>query len=436
MMTEPIAYLIVGTLCVGMGVSFYAADPHGPTSRSLGLMFVLLGITAWMNLPATASRGEPAFVLVWHRVYSVLDPIVIATGLEWIRRIGRTEASASPAMNDGDTIIRVGQAAAVAYGLAGIVFPEARARVWFGWNAQAWREAEFYLFAVPFNLAILLGLVRLVQVSRADIDPAERLRLWFFALATPFWTSAVFVSDRFRPLAGAAGAVVFLVGAIRYHALQGRRAQFLARFLSPDVAALVRDRGLAGVLERRRVEISVVACDLRNFTAFTERAAPEEVVQLLDEIHGAIGDAAVAHGGSVKDFAGDGALALVGAPVPQPDHARRALGLAIDLRERIERLLERRSIDGVTLGVGVGAASGFVTVGGLGGRSRLEYAAVGPAVNIASRLCARAEAGQIVVDERLVALAGDDAGVTPLGAVELKGFASPITIFAIERGNR
>jgi adenylate cyclase len=90
------------------------------------------------------------------------------------------------------------------------------------------------------------------------------------------------------------------------------------------------------------------------------------------------------------------------------------------------------------VGVGVGVASGFVTVGVIGGTERLEYTAVGPAVNLAARLCARAEAGQMLADARVVGSLGkasDRYRVKELETTELKGFARPVTIFTIEQGD-
>jgi class 3 adenylate cyclase len=187
-------------------------------------------------------------------------------------------------------------------------------------------------------------------------------------------------------------------------------------------------------MQRTRVELSAVACDLRGFTAFAETAAPEEIMTLLEEYYAAVGESVVRFGGSISNFAGDGILALVGAPIAHVDHARRAVGMALDLRDRTGGILSRWRERGLAVGVGVGVASGFVTVGVIGGTERLEYTAVGPAVNLAARLCARAEAGQILADARVVAAAGresDGYRVQQLETAELKGFARPVTIFSV-----
>jgi class 3 adenylate cyclase len=221
---------------------------------------------------------------------------------------------------------------------------------------------------------------------------------------------------------------------VHYHVLQGRRGQFLSRFLSPQVARLVRERGLLNATQHNRIQLSVVACDLRGFTAFAETAAPEEVIQVLQEYYDAVGDAVTECGGTIKDFAGDGILTLVGAPIPYADHAHRAVVMALKIRENGGHVLSRWQKLGLNIGLGVGIASGYVTVGAIGGERRLEYAAVGPPVNLAARLCALAESGQILTDQRTVGLIDDDGGAhrfEKLDPVELKGFTRAVTVFAV-----
>jgi class 3 adenylate cyclase len=269
---------------------------------------------------------------------------------------------------------------------------------------------------------------------RAEIDPAERLRLIAVAFATPFWCAGMVLPAAWKPVSFAIGEVVFLAGAIRYHVLQGQRGQFLARFVSPQVVHLVRQRGLAGVVPQSRVELSVLMCDLRGFTAFSETAAPEESMTLLDGYYSTVGEVVARFGGSIKDFAGDGILALVGAPITHADHCQRAVAMALEIRERTAAICSHWNDRGLRLGLGIGVASGFVTVGVIHGAQRLEYAAVGPAINLAARLCSRAEAGQILVDQRLAGSVGETAQgyhFERLETAELKGFARPVEILAV-----
>src|SRR6185369_15047615 len=153
---------------------------------------------------------------------------------------------------------------------------------------------------------------------------------------------------------------------------------------------------------------SVVCCDLRGFTAFTSATSSKKVIAILREYYDAVGVAATECGGTIKDQAGDGVLILVGAPIAYPDHALRALVLARKIRERGMAITARWSDQDLRLGVGVGVASGFATVGVIGGASRLEYTAVGPAVNLAARLCSEAAHGEILIDGRTLDLLDEE----------------------------
>lgn len=202
----------------------------------------------------------------------------------------------------------------------------------------------------------------------------------------------------------------------------------MARFLSPEVAALVRDRGLDRAMQEQQVELTAVCCDLRGFTPFAARAESGEVLRILREYYDAVGDVVGEVGGTIKDYAGDGILILVGAPLRREDHARLGLKLARRIREVGEGLQARWRAEGIDLGLGIGAASGPVTVGVIGSTT-LEYTAVGSTVNLASRLCEQAMDGEILIDSRTQALAGD-AGLQVRTPLQIKGFTDPVGLFS------
>jgi len=178
----------------------------------------------------------------------------------------------------------------------------------------------------------------------------------------------------------------------------------------------------------------VVCCDLRGFTAFSAGTSSQRVIQILREYYDAVGEAAAAFGGTIKDQAGDGVLILVGAPVPFGDHAQRAVDMARRIRASGMTVTARWSDGDLNLGVGVGVATGFVTVGVIGAASRLEYTAVGPAVNLAARLCSEAAHGQVLVDARTGECMGREAVQRTLArgeALRLKGFAAPVQSYVL-----
>ena len=197
---------------------------------------------------------------------------------------------------------------------------------------------------------------------------------------------------------------------------------------------MVGVRGLKSATDQRTLEISVVCCDLRGFTAFSAATSSKKVLQILREYYDSVGAAAADFGGTIKDQAGDGVLILVGAPIPFEDHARRALALAARIRETGIAVTERWSDEELGLGVGVGVASGYVTAGVIGAASRLEYTAVGPAVNLASRLCSEAAHAEVLVDPRTLELLATDAQherLSPGKLLHLKGFQHPVQSYVL-----
>jgi class 3 adenylate cyclase len=226
------------------------------------------------------------------------------------------------------------------------------------------------------------------------------------------------------------GEMIFLIGSMQYYVLQGQRGQFMSRFLSSQVAELVRERGLDGAMQQNFIEITAVVSDLRGFTAYAQAHPSSSVIEVLRQYYDAAGQVVADYNGTIKDFAGDGILVLVGAPIVMQNHAAVGLAIARRLRETAREVTARWSSAEHRLGIGLGVASGFVTVGVIGSASRLEYTAVGPAVNLASRLCEHAGDGEILVDDRTRELAADE----PLELREpiaVKGFSDPVNLFAL-----
>ena len=375
-------------------------------------------------------------VPAWGGVLAIPEVLAFVFAYEWILRVRRTVPARNLNTRGPDRLLRVAQALAVFYGLASLAYPELRAEhfVNVDWQAGAPLPGAFWLFAGPLAVSLVLGLFSGLLTLRRRPDRAEALRLLSFAIAAPFMASGMVLPVHLAPLSTAIGLLIFLVGGVQYHVTQGRRAQFLSRFLAPQVAEMVRSRGLKSATEEKTVELSVVCCDLRGFTAFTAATSSQKVIAILREYYDAVGEAAAACGGTIKDQAGDGVLILVGAPIPYPDHAKRGLALARKIRERGMEITTRWSDQELKLGLGVGVASGFVTVGVIGGASRLEYTAVGPAVNLASRLCSEASHAEVLLDPRTIELLGEEAKrerLTPGEALKLKGFQQPVQSYSL-----
>jgi adenylate cyclase len=206
-----------------------------------------------------------------------------------------------------------------------------------------------------------------------------------------------------------------------------RQKSELARFLSPQVAALVSSPDGEQLLAGHRRAVTAVFCDLRGFTAFSETAEPEELLSLLREYHGAMGRLVVEHGGTLEHFAGDGMLVFFNDPVAQPDHEARAVRMAVAMRERFDEMSVRWRKLGWELGFGIGIAVGHATLGRIGFEGRYDYAAIGMVVITASRLSSEARPGQILLSQRAYAAVEDLVVSEPVPDLHLKGFSRPVT---------
>jgi adenylate cyclase len=205
----------------------------------------------------------------------------------------------------------------------------------------------------------------------------------------------------------------------------------LKRFLAPQLAELIVSRGDEKILESHRREIVVVFCDLRGYTAFTEAAEPEEVLDFLREYHGALGPLVSQFEGTLDQFSGDGIMVFFNDPVPIPDPAERAVKMAVAMREAASSLTAAWRMRGRELGFGVGIAQGYATLGQIGFSERSGYTAIGTVCNVAARLCGEAKDGQILLAQRVnVALKGSLA-TEQVGALALKGLTQPVVAYNV-----
>jgi class 3 adenylate cyclase/HAMP domain-containing protein len=210
------------------------------------------------------------------------------------------------------------------------------------------------------------------------------------------------------------------------------RIKRLERFLAPQVAQLIASSdGHDALLDSHRREVTVVFCDLRGFTAFTETTEPEEAMNVLREYHAALGELIFRYEGTLDRYAGDGVMILFNAPIQFPDHTRRAVKMAVEMRDTIGELTEKWKNRGHSLGFGVGIALGYATLGQIGFEQRLEYAAIGSVTNLASRLCDEARAGQIVASRRVYGMVEAHVEARPLDDLQLKGFNHPVLAMEI-----
>jgi class 3 adenylate cyclase len=205
----------------------------------------------------------------------------------------------------------------------------------------------------------------------------------------------------------------------------------LKRFLPPQVAELVVSSGREHLLESHRREVTVVFCDLRGYTAFSDTTEPEELMQLLREYHATLGALIDKYEGTIERFSGDGLLVIFNDPISCPDPSMRAVQMAIEMRAEVAKLLVKWNRSGHDVGFGVGVATGYATLGTVGYEAQFQYAATGRVVNLASRLCSEAKNGQVLADVNVASAIEARANVEPAGELALKGFSRPVKAFNV-----
>jgi class 3 adenylate cyclase/putative methionine-R-sulfoxide reductase with GAF domain len=225
-------------------------------------------------------------------------------------------------------------------------------------------------------------------------------------------------------------AAIAIRNARLIEAVERQRTE-LARFLPPQVAQLISSTEGEQLLAGHRAYISCLFCDLRGFTAFAETAAPEELLDVLREYHGALGQLIPAHEGTLEHFAGDGLMVFFNDPLSVEDHELQAVRLALAAQKRFGELAQAWRKRGTELGLGIGIEAGYATLGRIGFEGRYDYGALGPVSNLASRLSTEAGAGQILIGQRVFAAVEEAVETVPAGDLELKGFGRPVAAYEV-----
>ena len=429
MTPESSAFWVLALLAGGIGFIFLWTDWASRPSRALAMCFMLIG--ARVALAPFDNNGVHSTGDWWLMALTlVIEMFAILYGVEWTRRVGIS--TGTRLRRTINTLFRISQALVLVYGGLSIgylaIAPEMAGSDVPGTFRV--RGLEWAIFAPVLGSSMLFAMIASLMLRFTRRDKAESVRLDALGLAAPFLLGGLVVETRLVPIIVTMGLLIFLSGSVRYLIIHNRRGQSMRQFLSPEVAKLLSSEGVEKAMRRERREISVVFCDLRGFTAYARQQDSEKVMDLLERYYREVGSVSNAHGGTVKDHAGDGVLILVGAPLPDAKHAAKAARLAVALSEQVGLFLRTAAPE---LSVGIGVASGEATVGAIRGAGRHEYVAVGTVMNLAARLCQRAGAGVVLSDEATVA-ALRELSVLKYAADEpesLKGFATPVAVYRL-----
>jgi len=193
---------------------------------------------------------------------------------------------------------------------------------------------------------------------------------------------------------------------------------------------------LAGEVELggKLLEITILFCDLRDFTTFSEKRSAQELVGILNEYFTEMVDCVMGEGGVVDKYIGDNIMAVFGAPVSRPDDAMRACRAALAMREALAKLNARFAERGIErLRFGIGLHTGEVVAGNIGSVKRMEYTVIGDAVNVASRLESKTKelATDILISDVTRDRLDATVAVEEIGEVHVKGRAQAVKIFKL-----
>ena len=292
-------------------------------------------------------------------------------------------------------------------------------------RAALWRTGFFLLSGGLFaaGLAYLLA-YRLVVPIRKLEEGAKRIGAGQFdhKIAIATGDELEQLADRFNVMAGE----------LALSQERSERIARLKRFLAPQVAELVERSGEESLLDGQRVEVVVVFCDLRGFTAFASSAGAEETMNVLRQYYAALGAIITQFEATLTNLAGDGLMMLMNAPVARADCAFAAVRMAAEMQQQVQALIVGWRRQGHTIGFGMGLAKGVATVGRIGYEGRLDYTAIGSVVNLASRLCGEARDAQILIDPAAAHEVATGVPLKSLGSRGIKGFGDEIEIHAVE----
>ena len=217
------------------------------------------------------------------------------------------------------------------------------------------------------------------------------------------------------------------------------KAEMLARsnferFFTPHLAARIASSPDAVKLGGDKRRVAVLFSDIRGFTALSETMSADSMAKLLTEYFTEMVECVFRHGGTLDKFIGDAVMAQWGAPIGEPDDCDRAMMAAMDMMDELDRLNARWQTEGrPTLQIGIGLNVGEVFAGNIGSDRRLEYTVIGDPVNISSRLCGAAAAGEILISEDFRASLGSPPPLEALPPMELKGKSQALPVFRVRR---
>jgi adenylate cyclase len=283
-------------------------------------------------------------------------------------------------------------------------------------------------------LTVLVGLV--VLMLPFWLSPLITLLLAFvYLVLVVVRFDAGTINNMIYPLVAIAIAFIGAV-VLRYFGETRQRRRVTALFSQyvPETVAqrLVDEDRVETAVDGQRLDMTVLFCDLRGFTALSESLSPATVRVMLDHYYDRVTELVLGMRGTLMKYVGDEVFAVWGAPIPSTDHPARALACAIAIQEMTpelnRELLER---DAPEVSFGIGLNTGEAVAAHFGGRRRRQYDVVGDTVNIGARLCSAAGRGEIILSDQVLSRVPSPPPVEPVGRVELKGVSRELRLWRV-----
>ncbi|NLT95536.1 MAG: adenylate/guanylate cyclase domain-containing protein [Clostridia bacterium] len=290
------------------------------------------------------------------------------------------------------------------------------------------------LAIVLFGIAAAFGFTRLSPLKGVLLLSA--LAAGYLSVARLMYSKGYLLSLLYPLLLLALGYLVALAANYISELLERRRITgVFSRYVAPQVVDKLLEGGEEKALQLggSRREITVLFVDIRGFTPLSEAAAPEEVVEILNEYLTLVAQCIFKYGGTLDKFIGDAAMAIFNAPLDLEDHCFKAVQAAWAMKEGsvpLQQRLEEKY--GRTVQFGIGVNTGPAVIGNIGASFRMDYTAIGDTVNTAARLESNAKPGQILISQAVYEKVKDRLAVTSLGEIKVKGKAQGINVYQVD----
>jgi len=285
-------------------------------------------------------------------------------------------------------------------------------------------------FGIPFVLSFIL------TVAVVSISPWLGLIIMLVTVGIFLFFSSVFFNTHFLWIEVIPGIsiVVFSYAAmtITQFVFEKRDKMkiktIFQKYVSPAVMEKLLSYPETIPLGGEKKNLTVLFADIRGFTPIAEKISPEQTVELLNKIFNVMVDAVFKYGGTLDKFIGDAIMVIYGAPVEVKNHAMRAVLSSIEMVKNIRKLYNSNE---TPVNVGIGINTGAMVIGNIGSNKRLEYTAIGDAVNLSSRIQTMAEGGKILMGEATYSLVKDEIPCEFLGAFKVKGKDVPVNVYEV-----